>query len=167
VHNSYMTFPLLFIMLSNHFPATYVSAMNWLVLLLLFVAGGGARHAMIGRATASKWALVPAALALAGAAFLSAPKAVGASATPAFAEVRGVIGQRCLPCHSQFQTDRTFGPAPGGITFDTPESIARTAERIRVRAVETKTMPLANNTGMTDPERDVLARWIAAGAPLR
>ena len=86
---------------------------------------------------------------------------------PAFVTVRTVVTQRCQPCHSQYQSDRTFGPAPGGVTFDTPESIARLAERIRVRAVETKTMPLANKTGMTDAEREILARWIAAGAPLR
>ena len=51
--------------------------------------------------------------------------------------------------------------------FDTPESIARLAERIRVRAVETRTMPLGNKTGMTDGERALLGRWISAGAPLR
>src|SRR2546425_3574526 len=167
VHNSYMTFPLLFIMLSNHFPATYANPANWLVLLLLFVAGAAVRHAMIGRGSASRWALVPAALALAGAMFLSVPKGSAARPAPSFALVRSVINQRCLPCHSQYQTDRTLGPAPGGVTFDTPESIARLAERIRVRAVETKTMPLANKTGMTDDERALLGRWIAAGAPLR
>lgn len=172
IHNSYMTFPLLFIMLSNHFSATYASPLNWLVLLLLFVAGAAVRHAMIGRGATSRWALAPAALALAGAVFLSAPKGAAATApadggVPAFAAVRGIVSERCLACHSRYQTDRAFGPAPGGITFDTPESIARVAERIRVRAVETRTMPLANKTGMTDQERDVLARWIAAGAPLR
>ncbi|MGH7520346.1 MAG: urate hydroxylase PuuD [Gemmatimonadales bacterium] len=169
VHNSYMTFPLLFIMLSNHFPATYASPLNWLVLLLLFVAGAAVRHAMIGRGASSRWALVPAGLALAGAMFLSTPKGAAqpANAVPSFAVVRSVIAQRCLPCHSQYQSDRTFGPAPGGVTFDTPESIARLAERIRVRAVETRTMPLANKTGMTDDERALLARWIQVGAPLR
>jgi uncharacterized membrane protein len=86
---------------------------------------------------------------------------------PSFAAVRSVIAQRCQPCHSQYQSDRTFGPAPGGVTFDTPESVARMGERIRVRAVETKTMPLGNKTGITDAERDLLARWIAAGTPLR
>ena len=175
VHNSYMTFPLLFIMLSNHFPATYANPANWLVLLLLCVAGAAGRHAMIGRGPSSRWALVPAALALAGAMFLSVPKGAaalpaggaGATAVPSFAAVRSVITQRCQPCHSQYQTDRTFGPAPGGVTFDTPESIARLAERIRLRVVETQTMPLANKTDMTDQERGLLARWIAAGAPLR
>ena len=172
VHNSYMTFPLLFIMLSNHFPATYANPLNWLVLLLLFVAGGAVRHAMIGWGRRAAWALLPAVLALAGAIFLSTPKRTGArplagSDVPAFATVRAVMTQRCQPCHSRYQTDSSFGSAPGGVTFDTPESIARLAERIRVRAVETKTMPLANKTGMTDAERDIVARWISGGAPLR
>lgn len=174
VHNSYMTFPLLFIMLSNHFPATYANPHNWLVLLLLFVAGAAARHAMIGRGASSRWALVPAALALAAAMFISTPRgsaaqfaSSAADSIPPFHAVRAVIEQRCQPCHSQYQSDRTFGPAPGGVTFDTPESIARFAERIRVRAVETRTMPLANKTGMTDAERELLGRWIAAGAQLR
>jgi uncharacterized membrane protein len=173
VHNSYITFPLLFIMLSNHYPATYASPVNWLVLLLLFVAGAAVRHAMIGRGRSARWALVPAALTLAAAMFLSTPRGAaaptGASANsaPSFAAVRLVIVQRCQPCHSQYQTDRTMGPAPAGVTFDTPESIARLAERIRVRAVETRTMPLANKTGMTDDERALLGRWIASGAPLR
>src|SRR2546422_1439113 len=173
MHNSYMTFPLLFIMLSNHFPATYASRANWLILLLLFISGAAVRHAMIGRGVSSRWALLPAALALVGAVFFSTPKggvARAATATepvPSFAAVRSVIVERCQPCHSQYQTDRTFGAAPGGVTFDTPESIARLAERIRVRAVETKTMPLANKTGMTEEERALLARWITAGAPLQ
>jgi uncharacterized membrane protein len=173
VHNSYMTFPLLFIMLSNHFPTTYASPANWLVLLLLFVAGAAVRHAMIGHGVASRWALIPGGVALAGAMVLSTPgargRAAGAAAdsVPSFAAVRAVIAQRCQPCHSRFQIDRTFGPAPGGVTFDTPESIARLADRIRVRAVETQTMPLGNQTGLTAAERAVLARWIAAGAPLR
>jgi uncharacterized membrane protein len=83
--------------------------------------------------------------------------------------VRAVVIQRCLPCHSAYPADATFGvaPPPAGVAFDTPESIARLAERIRVRVVETQTMPLGNKTGMTPEERDLLARWIAAGAPLR
>jgi uncharacterized membrane protein len=169
VHNSYMTFPLLFIMFSNHFPATYASPVNWLVLLLLFVAGAAVRHAMIGRGSRARWAALPATLALAGAMFFSTPKgSPGATdSVPSFAAVRLVIAQRCLPCHSQYQTDRTLGTAPGGVTFDTPESIARLAERIRVRVVETKTMPLANKTGITEEERGLLGRWISVGAPLR
>jgi len=172
VHNSYMTFPLLFIMLSSHYPATYAGSANWLVLLLLFVAGGAVRHAMIGRGAPARWALIQAAAALAGAVFLTTPRAAATSTTttdavPSFAEIRAVVAQRCLPCHSRYPSDRTFGAAPAGVAFDTPESIAALAPRIRVRAVETQTMPLANKTGMTAAERALLARWIEAGAPLR
>jgi uncharacterized membrane protein len=171
VHNSYMTFPLLFIMVSNHFPATYASPLNWLVLFLLFVAGAAVRHAMIGRARVARWALVPAGLAFAVAVFFATPRAAAvtgeAAEVPSFAAVRVVIAQRCQPCHSQYQSDHSLGPAPGGVTFDTPENIVRLAERIRIRAVETKTMPLANKTGITEDERALLGRWIAAGAPLR
>src|SRR6266480_1122408 len=122
VHNSYITFPLLFIMLSNHFPATYTGPRNWLVLLLLFVAGAAIRHVMIGREARARWALLPAALALGGAMFLSTPHGAAARApgaatnsVPSFAAVRLVIAQRCQPCHSQYQTDRTMGPAPAGV----------------------------------------------------
>ena len=172
VHNSYMTFPLLFIMLSSHYPATYASPVNWLVLLCMLVAGAAVRHAMIGGGASARWALVPATAALAGAVFFSTPKAAATSiaaadAVPSFATVRTVVIQRCLSCHSRFPSDPTFGVAPAGVAFDTPEGIARLAERIRVRAVETQTMPLGNSTGMTPEERDLLARWIAAGAPLR
>jgi uncharacterized membrane protein len=173
VHNSYMTFPLLFIMFSNHYPATYGSPFNWLILLLLIVAGAAARHTMIADTRAARWAVAPAALALGAVVVLSAPgsaRPAAASVTPPrFADVRAVIDRRCLPCHSAYPTDSVFGrpPLPGGVAFDTPEAVQRFADRIRVRAVETQTMPLANKTGMTPEERELLARWIAAGAPLR
>jgi uncharacterized membrane protein len=176
VHNSYMTFPVLFIMLSNHYPATYASPINWLILLLLIVAGAAARHVMIADTRSARWALAPAALALGAVVMLSAPPAARpatAGRAPRFADVRAVIDRRCLPCHSAYPTDSGVGrgapgaPPPAGVAFDTPESIARLAERIRVRAVETQTMPLANKTGMTPEERELLGRWVAAGAPLR
>ncbi len=171
VHNSYMTFPLLFIMLSNHYPATYASPFNWLILLLLVVAGAAARHLMIADPRSARWALAPAALAVGAVVVLSAPPAArpATSSVPRFADVRAVIDRRCLPCHSAYPTDSAFSraPLPAGVAFDTPEAVQRLAARIGVRAVETQTMPLANKTGMTPEERELLGRWIAAGAPLR
>jgi uncharacterized membrane protein len=173
VHNSYMTFPLLFIMLSSHFPATYASDHNWLVLLLLMLAGAAARHVMIGSGPRASWAAAPAAAAVAAVVTIAGggtPRPAPAAtpdAAPSFAAVRATINERCLSCHSRFPTDATFGPAPSGVAFDTPESVARYAERIRARAVETETMPLGNKTRMTEEERRLLGRWIAAGAPLR
>ncbi len=104
VHNSYITFPLLFIMLSNHFPATYAGPLNWLVLLLLCVAGAAVRHVMIGRGARARWAMLPAALALGGAMFLSTPhgaaaRAPGAAtdAVPSFAAVASRVIRSIRP----------------------------------------------------------------------
>ena len=54
--------------------------------------------------------------------------------------------------------------APNGIMFDTPEQIASHSERILIRAVQTKTMPQANKTGMSDEERSLIGIWIEQGA---
>jgi uncharacterized membrane protein len=175
MHNSYLTLPVLFIMLSNHFPATWGGPLNWLVLILLIVAGAAARQVMIGKtAGARNWALVPVIGSLAGAVLIVTPGHRGTGATAgaatgsaSFAQARAVINQRCLPCHSQYPSDDVFTMAPNGVTFDAPEQIVRRADRIKERAVVQQTMPFANKTGMTDAERAVLARWIEAGAALR
>ena len=72
--------------------------------------------------------------------------------------------RRCAACHSVQPADLTFGAAPAGVTFDTPDQIVARAARIRERAVVTRTMPPANKTHITDVERAILARWIDLGA---
>ena len=176
VHNSYMTFPVLFIMLSNHFPATYGAPLNAFVLVLLMVAGAAARHVMIGKGPSRRWAYVPVIVAFAGVFALTRPAPAlrggwsGASTpgpVPAFAEVQGIVQSRCGTCHSRTPSAAGFATAPAGVMFDDPASIRRMAMRIYQRAVVTKTMPLANMTGITDAERGVLARWVEHGAPAR
>ena len=111
VHNSYMTFPVLFIMLSNHFPATYANPRNWLVLLLLFVAGAAVRHAMIGRGALHRWALVPAGLGLAGAMFLSTPPGAAAPAAAFFMR----LGRMRLPKSFTFWNRQCESMSVGGV----------------------------------------------------
>ena len=81
-----------------------------------------------------------------------------------FATARRVMERRCFTCHSLHPTNPSFPEPPAGVRFDDPDRMVALAERIRVRAVETKTMPLGNLTGITDAERDTLAAWIALGA---
>jgi uncharacterized membrane protein len=174
VHNSYMTFPVLILMLSHHFPAVYAHPMNALLLALLIVTGGGARHLMIGRTRARYWALVPVAAALIALILLTAPGSpawapAAAAATgpaPPYRAVKGVIVSRCQMCHSRTPPDDSFGPMPGGVAFDTDAEIEGLARRIYVRAALTRTMPLANRTGITAEERDIIARWYLGGAPV-
>jgi uncharacterized membrane protein len=176
VHNSYMTFPVLFLMVSSHFPQTWGNPLGWLILLLLAVAGATVRHVMIARGPRRHWALVPTVASFAAAVALAAPNRSGASArvvsggaaeAPAFGAVRAILNARCLACHSAWPTDSMLTLAPPGVTFDTADQIAQWAARIRERAVVQKTMPLVNRTGMTDGEREVLGRWVDAGARLR
>ena len=172
VHNSYMTFPVLFIMLSNHFPSVYAAPLNALVLVLMMVLGAAARHAMIGRGASRRWAVAPALASLAGVALLTQPglglrpmagRAPGPA--PAFSEVQAIVQVRCGTCHSRTPSAAGFASAPAGVMFDDPESIRRLAMRIYQRAVVTHTMPIANVTGITDEERAVLGRWVESGAP--
>jgi uncharacterized membrane protein len=167
VHNSYMTLPVLVLMLSPHFPALWAHPLNALLLALLMLSGGAARHAMIGHGRGRIAAMLATAVTLTAMAVLTsrdAPvwktSAVSAPATAEVpAEVRGVIVSRCQMCHSRRPPDDSFGPMPGGVAFDREDQIVALAERIHVRAVLTRTMPIANRTGLTDAEREILARW--------
>ena len=81
--------------------------------------------------------------------------------------VHQIIQQRCLQCHSPNPTDDVFKAAPNGVMLDAPEKVRALAEKIRFRVVETKTMPMANKTGITEEERALLGRWIAQGAKIQ
>jgi len=175
VHNSYMTFPVLFLMISNHFPGTYGGPSRALVLMLLIALGMGARYLMIGKSPRRGWVAVPMAAAFAVVALLTAParlsggaQAAAANAegpAPSLAQVQAVVLARCVACHATAPRITAFGSAPGGINFEVPGTLHRYAERIQERVVVTRTMPLGNMTLMTEDERALMARWIAHGAP--
>jgi uncharacterized membrane protein len=175
IHNNYFTFPVIVLMVSNHFPGIYGSPYNWLLLAVLVVAGVAVRHVLNVRWTYPEWkpvlagAIVATLVALWGtmnAGVSSQPMAVPGSTEPVtFEEARHVIDRRCAVCHSEHPSDLTLGVAPAGVMFDTPEQIVARAGRIRERAVLTRTMPPGNKTNITESERAVLARWIASGGP--
>jgi uncharacterized membrane protein len=166
--NSYLTVPVIFTMVSNHYPALYAHRLNWLILALLVVVGAGIRHAMIAaeHRRPARWVWAPVAAVLVALAYLTAPAttrpAPTSAARPAVssAVVLGIVELRCASCHSASPTDDVFRAPPSGVVFDSPESLAKHAPAIRERVVATKTMPLGNKTRMTDEERDLLARWL-------
>lgn len=173
IHNNYMTFPVIVLMLSSHFPGLYANRWSWLVLGVLVLAGASVRHILNIRFTFARWKPALAVTMAASLVALYALAARPASArgtqvhagggTVTFAQANAVIQKRCAVCHSADAADRTFGVAPAGVAFDTPAQIRARIERIRARAVETQTMPPANKTFMTDEERALLGRWIAQG----
>ncbi|MFN8588863.1 MAG: urate hydroxylase PuuD [Candidatus Eisenbacteria bacterium] len=174
-HNHYMTFPVVFCMLSNHFPGMYGNTQPAVVLTLFVVFGASFKLWMNLRGRTPLWALGAGVVSLLALAGLTAPRrhaaveSAGARGIGAvsFATARGVIERRCVTCHATHPTNPSFTEPPAGVRFDDPERIVALAERIRVRAVETKTMPLGNLTGITDAERDTLGAWIAQGAKPR
>jgi uncharacterized membrane protein len=169
-HNHYLTLPVVFTMLSNHFPSTYGNRLSWLVLVLLVVFGASVKYVMNFRARSNPWFVAAAIASLAAVVSLTVPARHGAAA-PAragagvrFATVHAIIERRCVTCHAAKPSNPSFTEPPSGIILQDPRRIASLAARIQVRAVETRTMPLGNLTGMTDAERDTLGAWIAQGA---
>jgi uncharacterized membrane protein len=166
VHNNYLTLPVVFTMLSNHFPFTYGHSYSWLILVVLLVIGAWVRHFFnlrhMGRTV--WWIPVSAAIAIAVLAILIRPRDHSSAGTPAvqFVQVARIVDQRCAACHSQNPTK--VDVAPRGIKLDTPQEIKAQATAIEQQAVQTQAMPLGNVTGMTRAERDLLGRWIAQGA---
>ena len=178
VHNNYLTLPVLFVMLSHHYPMTYGHEYGWLLLIAIFSAGVLIRHFfnLRNQGRAAPVLIVIALLILILAAFIAAPKsraipdreAATSSAQPvepvSFSQLQHVIVQRCNICHSAEPDHPTAPVAPNGVMFDTPEQIRQWAQRIHDRTVTNRTMPLANLTQMTDEERLLVDRWYVAGA---
>jgi uncharacterized membrane protein len=173
VHNNYLTLPLLFIMISNHYPMTYQHHNAWLVLMAIGLVSAWIRHyfnlkhigisrpsilitGAIGMIIIAGWVSTPV-----------APTVDTSTAEPAAVielnaqqqEVFDVIQIHCANCHSAKPTDEIFVIAPLGLMFDTWPQIEQRAAVIHRRAVITKDMPMMNKTGMTEDDRQVIGKW--------
>ncbi len=169
LHNNYITLPVIFIMISNHFPSTFGTPYNWLILTGISLAGAGARHYinMHEKGKNLNWLIPAVGIALIALMIVTAPsKPKSAKDLPAvaFNEIEPIFKQRCNTCHSAHPTDETQLTAPNGVMFDTPEQIKKLSDKILVRAVQTKTMPQGNKTNITDAERELIGIWIEQGA---
>ena len=168
VHNNYLTLPVVFTMISNHFPFTYLHSYSWLILVVLLVIGAWIRHFFnLRHAGRTVWAIpITAAVAIALLAILIRPQneSVAGTAAVRFGSVAQIVDRRCTACHSLHPTK--VSEAPLGITMDTPVEIQRLAPGIQQQAVDSTAMPLGNVTGMTTAERRLLGRWIAQGAKI-
>jgi uncharacterized membrane protein len=166
-HNNYFTLPVLFIMISGHFPATYGHQVNWLVLLVFSMAAVAIRHYFNIRHLPGfrAWPLIPAVLLLATLIVMTAPGPVvvdrGSDLNPAVrtGQIYVIVEQRCAGCHARNPSFEAFTSAPLGVELDSPEKLLQNAERVYQTAVVTRVMPLGNLTQMTDAERRLIARW--------
>lgn len=165
MHNNYMTLPVLFIMTSSHYPMTYGSPLGWLSLALISLAGMSIRHFFNLRHTKKyKDGYIFAAIIFMIAA-MSFPLAITKSAPTIEGEItftmaRTIVNKHCTACHSPAPTHEAFDEAPSGFLLDTDELITQNKTLILERAGPGGDMPLGNETGMTDKEREMLRVWV-------
>ena len=170
LHNNYLTLPVIFVMIGNHYPLAFASRWSWLMLAIVLVIGAVIRHFFNQqhKGEASPWwTWAVAAAGMAGIVALSglpATEAEGeARADPA--AVEEIVLSRCSMCHAAEPVWEGIALPPKGVILETPEEIRLQARAIDLQVVRTHAMPPGNITEISEEERRVLATWIADGAP--
>ncbi len=171
LHNNYFTLPVLFVMVSNHFPSTFGYEYPWLILGIISLGTAGVKHYLNlkEKKQLNVWILPVSVTILLAACFVSAPSTdpYACKKEVSFVEVNDIIQKRCTQCHSSSPTDDVYTVAPNGVMYDTPDDIAKKKDLIMQRVVITKTMPQNNKTNITEEERNAIRCWIEQGAKLK
>jgi uncharacterized membrane protein len=180
-HNNYLTLPVIFLMLSNHYPLAFASQWNWVIASLVFLMGVTIRHffnTMHARKGTPWWTWAVTAMIFLVIMWLStAPmwqsheeaEARPMTATEqrfasadGFGEAQEIVMGRCSMCHGREVFWDGIAIAPKGVLLDTPADIARHARDIYLQAGITHAMPPGNLSYITDEERAALVRWYRA-----
>ena len=178
-HNNYLTLPVLFLMISGHYPLTFTSPYAWVMVGFVLISGALVRHFYNERHAGRGdkwWAWGVAAASILVAVYISmlsnptgrerlGLKAIKplkvATSVRVPKEVDEIITTRCAMCHAADPGSYGLVAPPKGVVLDTQSQIARHAEAIRVQAVMTNAMPPNNITQMTQDERRKLAVWLS------
>ncbi|MDX6750100.1 urate hydroxylase PuuD (plasmid) [Geminicoccaceae bacterium 1502E] len=173
MHNNYLTLPVLFLMISNHYPLAFASRWNWLILAVVLVVGAVIRHFYNTRHKGLPspwwtWAVAAAGAVAIVLLSMAPPAEEEQAAAPAgpvtFAQAEEVVLSRCSMCHMAEPVWEGVRVPPKGVMLDTPERIRLHAGDIRLQAVLTHAMPPGNITEIPPGERAILAAWIENGA---
>lgn len=174
LHNNYLTLPVVFLMLSNHFPLAFATEFNWVIASLIFIIGVLIRH-YFNTAHARKgnptWTFGAAAVLFIVIMWLSTvPKVLTGEARVSvqgealmssahFPAVRDTVMSRCAMCHAAEPAWEGIFRAPKDVVLESDEAIARQAKEIYLQAGRSHAMPPGNVTAMTVEERALLAAW--------
>ncbi|MGA7326921.1 MAG: urate hydroxylase PuuD [Rhodomicrobium sp.] len=169
VHNNYLTLPVIFVMIGNHYPMAFATRWNWVIWSLIIVAGAAIRHFInmrhrknvmlwwtLGAAAACGFAIIV--LSMQGPA-KATQAAVPIPAKVAFVDVESVVATRCSMCHAAEPLWPGVAWPPKGVMLDSPENIRLHRKDIAMQAVLTSAMPPSNITDITPEERAILAAW--------
>jgi len=176
-HNNYLTLPVIFLMLSNHYPLAFATEYNWLIAALVFLMGVTIRHyfnTMHAKGDGPRWTWLATVLLFLGIVWLSSigvtqeepvddaaipPAAMRFAEAPRFDEARDIVLGRCSMCHAREPFYEGVPYAPKHVYLETDADIARAARAIYVQSALTHAMPPANVTWMEETERAALVAW--------
>ena len=179
-HNNYLTLPVLFLMLSNHYPLAFATEYNWIIAALVFLMGVtirhyfNSKHAGTGNPT---WTWIATAILFIVIAWLSTVPKFGnenvekhsmsvqqmqfAQASQ-FGAVRDTVQSRCSMCHAAEPVWEGVHFPPKGVKLETDIEIAAHAREIYLQAGRSHAMPPANVTKLGDKERQLIVEWYEA-----
>jgi len=174
LHNNYLTLPVIFLMLSNHYPLAFGTRFNWIIAALIFIIGVlfrhyfNTRHARKGN---PHWTWAASAILFVIIMWLSTAPAVLTGerqlsaaeerfvASAHFPAVRDTVMGRCSMCHAAEPGYEGIHAAPKNVRLDTDADIAAHAREIYLQAGRSHAMPPGNVSGMTEEERRLIAAW--------
>jgi uncharacterized membrane protein len=174
LHNNYLTLPVVFLMLSNHYPLAFGTQFNWVIAALVFLIGVLIRHyfnTVHKRAGSPTWTWLAAAVLFIVIIWLSTvPKVLTGEpklslagekfvASAHFPAVRDTVLGRCAMCHAVEPSYEGILHAPKGVALDTDAAIGEHAREIYLQAGRSHAMPPGNVTQITPRERALLAAW--------
>jgi uncharacterized membrane protein len=165
-HNNYFTLPVLFMMISGHYPMIYSGDYGWLVLIAVVGILVMIRHYFnlrgVGQAKNSLIAIITVSVLALIYALAPSQSKVQSQEAVSIAEVQEIIEKHCVSCHASVPSSEVFAVAPNGFMVETKEQIIAHKNQIYQQAVLSKIMPLGNTTNMTEEEREKLRVWAEA-----
>ena len=165
-HNNYFTLPVLFMMISGHYPTIYSGEFGWLVLIAIVGILVMIRHYFnlrgVGKAKNSLIAIIIVSTLALIYALAPIQSKVQDLEKVSITEVQAIIEKHCVSCHSSNPTNKVFMVAPHGFMLNTKEQIIAGKSQIYQQAVLSNAMPLGNATNMTSDERQKLKAWVEA-----
>jgi uncharacterized membrane protein len=178
-HNNYLTLPVIFLMLSTHYPLAFATQYNWLIAAIVFLMGVTIRHyfnSLHARKGNPHWTWGVTVILFVICAWLStapmfrleaeASEAAGPALrftqAEGFSEVHDIVLGRCSMCHAAEPAWEGLYWPPKGVRLETEAQIARNAKAIFVQAGVSHAMPPANLSWMEQEERDKIAAWYRA-----
>jgi uncharacterized membrane protein len=166
IHNTYLTLPVLVTMVSGHYPMLSGHPQAWLIVAFIIVGGACLRHVLVSHEVGEPFATYRAALpviliALFAAIYMTTPQQRNtADIDVTDVQVMAIVQKHCTSCHAAKPKNEAVDAPPKNIILENTDQLSRHGKQVLQFAVQTRAMPLGNETGMTAQERLKLGAWI-------